>query len=126
MTSILRTLVLIPFFLLISCGTIFKSGPESVPVYSEPAGAEVWLDGKLRGNTPTTLSVPHTSKGQLMVKLDGYQQYDHKIGTNFNATTLVNILWGWLMPVGFLIDAASGSLSTWDESGIHVKLVPRT
>jgi len=124
MPHILRTLVLLSFFALISCGTIFKGGPESVPINSEPPGAEVWLDGKLRGQTPTTLSVPHSSKGRIMVKLDGYQQYDHKLATNFNATTLVNILWGWLMPVGFLIDAVSGSFSTWDESGIHVKLVP--
>ena len=122
-----KFLLILQVFLIVSltsCGTMLRGGPETVPVDSEPGGAAIWLDGHNRGYTPKTLTVPHSAKGRIVLKLPGYKDHAQKLPAQFNPWTGLNLLWGWGMIVGFGIDAATGSMTTWDEAGIHVALEP--
>jgi PEGA domain/SmpA / OmlA family len=48
--------------------------PAKVAIHSDPAGAEIYLDGQLAGSTPSTLELP-AGNHQISVKLAGYQDW---------------------------------------------------
>lgn len=62
----------IPLVLLLAlspgCATIFNPTRQSVPVTSNPTGAEVWLDGKLVGIAPMTLKLDTRAKHAITVR----------------------------------------------------------
>lgn len=50
------------------------SASASVTLQSDPAGAEIYLDGQLAGSTPSTLQIP-AGQHQLSLRIDGYQDW---------------------------------------------------
>jgi hypothetical protein len=48
--------------------------PAKVAVHSDPAGAEIYLDGQLIGSTPSTVELP-AGTHELSVRLSGYQDW---------------------------------------------------
>jgi hypothetical protein len=48
--------------------------PARVAVHSDPAGAEIYLDGQLIGSTPSTVELP-AGTHELSVRLSGYQDW---------------------------------------------------
>lgn len=49
-------------------------------VVSEPDGAEIWIDGKLRGRAPTTIGdIDMTSAKVLELRLKDYQPFVQKL-----------------------------------------------
>jgi PEGA domain-containing protein len=48
--------------------------PAKVAVHSDPAGAEIYLDGQLIGSTPSSVQLPAGSH-ELSVRLSGYQDW---------------------------------------------------
>jgi serine/threonine-protein kinase len=49
--------------------------PFQVQVASEPAGAEIFLDGEPRGKTPAAIEIPGEGSHQLRLDLEGYQPW---------------------------------------------------
>ena len=56
--------------------SIDQSGqpPAKVAIQSNPAGAEIYLDGQLVGSTPSTLELP-AGNHEVSVRLSGYQDW---------------------------------------------------
>jgi hypothetical protein len=54
------------------------SASTSVALQSDPAGAEIYLDGQLAGATPSTLQIP-SGNHQLALRLSGYQDWTRDI-----------------------------------------------
>lgn len=106
--------------LLASCGTMFNGGPDSIPISSKPAGATVSLDGIQVGVTPCTIVVKRTAKGIVRVDLKGYISQQRRLPTATNGSTALNILLGYAAPIGILMDAASGNVSTWDSPPMFI------
>ena len=110
--------------LLTGCGTIFGSGPDLVPVSSEPNGAIVTLDGVQLGRTPCVVPVARRSSGLLVIEAEG--------GRARNEVQLENVpnraCWAnglGLLPgvvIGTTVDAIAGNLTKWAESPVYVKL----
>jgi len=48
--------------------------PAKVAVHSDPAGAEIYLDGQLIGSTPSTVELP-AGTHELSLRLSGYQDW---------------------------------------------------
>jgi hypothetical protein len=99
--------------LLTSCATIFQPGPDSVTISTQPPGASVSLDGAGVGTTPVTVTIDRTSGGMIRIELAGYQSHEFRLRTRVNGTVILNVFWGWLMPLGFLVDIATGNGSAW-------------
>jgi len=60
-----------PFVVMWTRGQLAGSvGTGTVYVETEPAGAEVWLDGQMRGVTPTRLSIPRGA-ATLVLRREG-------------------------------------------------------
>jgi hypothetical protein len=52
--------------------------PAKVAVHSDPAGAEIYLDGQLIGSTPSTVELPAGSH-ELSVRLSGFQDWTRSL-----------------------------------------------
>ncbi len=61
---------------------------RSTPIYaslfinSDPSNAEIWLNGKFKGNTPMQLSTIKPGNYQIMMKKNGYQSYQNQVKLN--------------------------------------------
>jgi len=113
---------LVLFLSLTSCGTLFSKGGGDIMVTSKPSGAEIQLDGKEVGVTPAQVHLKQNAKGKITVSLSGYVPQTRKVGTSIQPATFLNLFWGYLALPFFLVDAASGNVTNWDESGIYFKL----
>ncbi len=96
-------------FILSGCATMFKGSVQTIPVMSQPAGAEVIVDGVSYGNTPLQLRLKTNKTYVVTVRNDGKERtftITNQIGTMW---VVLDVLAG-LVPV--VVDAATG---TWYE-----------
>jgi hypothetical protein len=55
-----------------------NGAPAKVAITSEPAGAEIYIDGSLAGSTPSTLSLP-AGVSKIIVKQAGFQNWQRDL-----------------------------------------------
>lgn len=89
-----RILVLVlTSILLSSCASIFKGTEQSLTFTTEPAGAEVLLDGHSMGVTPLTVKVKKNKFDSVMVKMKGYRTITRPLDKSYDAVALLNVFW---------------------------------
>lgn len=108
---------------LAGCATLFAPGPDLVPVDSEPAGARVYLDGRLVGATPTIVVVNRKDAGLLRIELPGYEPLTLDLDKEFNPPTLLNVFLLGGMVIGFAVDAITQDIGRYPEAPVFVRLV---
>src|SRR5208282_85572 len=85
--------------LLSGCATVFKGPTRSVDLSSEPAGANVFVDGNDMGDTPITLNLVSNRFHTITVKKSGYPTKTYEITNRVGGLWIVlDILCG-LVPV---------------------------
>lgn len=106
-------------FTLSGCASMFGDNTRQVVVYSDPAGANIYMDGKNYGTTPTVVILPSYIYGgkAITLKKDGYLSQELQINTQFQMVGLWNIL---NFPLGFIIDAADGNIIKIDPNDTKV------
>ncbi len=108
------------------CASMYGDNTRQVSVNSEPEGANVYINGKNYGTTPTTVTLPTYVYGgmPITVKKDGYVDQDVQINAQFQTVGLWNIL---NFPIGFIIDSADGDAIKLDPDStkLSVKLQPQ-
>lgn len=109
---------------LAGCGALFNGGPANVTMQSNPAGAEVWIDGTNRGVTPVTLEMAKNRDHTVTFRRAGYQDTSVEIRRKLSGTYLVLDILGGLLPV--IVDAATGSWYVLDTSNVNVNLLSGT
>jgi hypothetical protein len=117
-------------FLLLSpmgCATITQGSTDTVTVDTRPPGAtcELKRDGQVVAYvnpTPGSIQVSK-SKDNIAVRCekDGYQPAVGNIGSEFQAMTFGNVLFGGL--IGVAVDAASGAMNEYQPL-VTITLVP--
>lgn len=104
-----------------SCATIFTGTKDSITFNSKPEGAKVVLQNVEKCVTPCTTEIPRTlGKRTVEIKKEGFETKELKLEKNFNAVTLVNLLFGGV--IGFGIDLATGSFLKYDPKTYMVEL----
>jgi hypothetical protein len=103
-----------------ACGALFNGGPANVTVNSNPAGAEVWVDGTNRGVTPATLQLSKGQSHTVTLRRAGYQEKTVVIDRKLSSTYLILDILGGLLPV--VIDAATGSWYVLGTDEVNVDL----
>ena len=107
-----------------SCATIFTGTKDSVTFNSKPDGAVVVFKGVDKCTTPCTTEISRSlGKQMVLIKKDGYENKEFKLEKNFNAVTLVNILFGGI--IGFGVDLATGSFVKYSPKAYSVDLVEK-
>lgn len=108
-------------FLLSGCATILSGSSQSVTVTSEPAGAQVYLDGKKAGVTPVDVEVSKTENHVIEVRSDSGTASDSvNLQSSVAASWVVLDVLTGLVPA--IVDAATGSWRHLSPSSVHVAL----
>ena len=111
--------------MVMGCGTLFASGPDLVPIYSDPSGAAVRLDGMEVGKTPCIVAVPRSSEGVFTFELAGFETAKVDRDKVLNGVALLNLLGGYVtIPVFFFIDIVTGDIGKYSTEEIRVTLTP--
>ena len=121
----MRSSATLAFALIVSlgmsgCATLFSGSTDTITFTSEPDGAEVVVDGLSRGRTPVTIPVERPGFGDQMVtlRLEGYDPVTFQLADGFNTVSLLNIF----VPIGFIVDAATGSITKYTRSAYDVDM----
>jgi hypothetical protein len=113
--------------LLAGCATIVEGTDQTVSVHTEPSGAECRLTrgGTLVGvinPTPGSVNVDKSRREiSVSCEREGYRNAVGILDSDFQATTLGNLIIGGIIGVG--VDAASGAMNEYDES-IIIHMIP--
>ncbi len=79
--------------LLTSCASVFKGTDQTVTFTSEPAGAEVIIDGNSMGVTPLSVKLKKNKYDTVMLKLAGYKTVTRPLDKSYDSVALVNVIW---------------------------------
>ncbi len=60
---------------------------------SEPEGAQILIDGNLRGRTPMSISLEKNEYEHVVIKKEGYESTTMNLTTSYDPVTLLNIFW---------------------------------
>ena len=91
-------LILSVLFLSSSCATIMTGKTQEVTFDSEPQGAEVTVNGRVIGKTPTTIQLDKKTDQSVSFKLEGYKTQTRTLETKVSAWFMGNIVLGGLLP----------------------------
>lgn len=112
--------VTLSFLLMLGCATLFNSGSQNVTMSSDPTGAEVYVDGNRRGQTPLTLELDNNSSHTVTFEMEGHKEVSCELGTSVGAGWVVLDVLGGLVPV--IIDAATGKWKSLESSNCNATL----
>lgn len=122
-SSTFRLLVLsFLFFLNTGCATVIKGTSQSVPVSSDPLGADVLVDGTLVGTTPADVELKRKRDHLIVIEKKGYMPRSVAVVKNVGGAVWGNIISGGL--IGWGVDAASGAQNNLTPKTIFVRLDP--
>ena len=109
-----------------SCCTIFTTSKQNV-TFMAPNGTKIYdveTNVKIaeveKDNMVTTKIKKKLSDKQLIARKEGYAPIPFILETEFNVSTLWNILF-W---PGFLVDLGTGKMFKWDNTIVNVELEP--
>ena len=114
------TLVISLFLLISSCATIFKGPSNNVDLNSNPQGAEVYVNGNYRGDTPIKLKLESKQTYTLEFKKEGYKTKTITITNHVGVGWIVLDVICGLIPV--IIDAVTGSWYELDQKNVNAVL----
>ena len=102
------------------CATLLNSRTKSVAMSSNPAAAEVWIDGANRGVTPITVELNNHESHTVVFRKDGYQDVVCELTASVGAVWVILDVLGGLVPV--IVDAATGEWKAIEQDACNVNL----
>lgn len=106
--------------LLSSCATIISGSKQNVKFSSDPSTATIFIDEVEVGKTPFEIKLERKSEHRVMIKLEGYQNYETKLTKKFNGWYLGNIIFGGL--IGLIIDPITGAMYDLTPNEINAQM----
>jgi hypothetical protein len=106
--------------LLSGCGALFNGSQAKVAFNSDPTGAQVWIDGTMRGTTPTLLSLAKNKSYTITFKKDGFEDASTEITRKVLGGYVVLDVLGGILPV--VVDAATGSWYSLGTESVSMNL----
>jgi len=74
--------------------TLFSGSHQAISIDSVPSGAQVYVDGQLRGTTPTSVMMDKTlSSHSIRIQKDGYATENVAMGKSMDPVAILNIFW---------------------------------
>jgi len=109
------------------CGTISHGSLQRIAVTSEPAGAQVTIDGKQYLDTPFTAALARKREHTVAVAKPGYEPQTISLRRRVDREVVVDnmylILVAYSGLIGLPLDAATGALYELYPQRLRVRLV---
>jgi len=103
-----------------SCATLFKGTTEEVNVNSDPQRAQIFIDGKLMGETPIILKMESKKTYLIEFKKEGYKTKTFNLTNHVGAGWIILDVLAGLIPV--VVDAATGAWYHLDQKNVNMIL----
>ncbi|WP_103027705.1 PEGA domain-containing protein [Salinibacter altiplanensis] len=104
------------------CATLIHGSSQEVTVESAPSEAQVEVDGRPVGETPTTAILERDREYAISIYQEGYEPYHTTLRPGRSLWATVNVL-NFFIP-GLLIDASTGALHALDPGTVAPELQP--
>ena len=117
---LITVLLCVPF--LYGFATIVSGTKQNITINSSPSGAEVVIDGFVKGLTPLSIDIKRKKNQSITIKKEGYQSQTLSLAYEFNKTFWGNALVGGL--IGSSIDSSTGATIEYEPSSFHITLTP--
>lgn len=121
-----KTCLLFALIALISlstgCASLTKGSTQTVPISSDPTGANVTVDGNFIGTTPVTFEMKRKNDHLVTIQKQNYSTQAIPLVKSIGGAVWGNILAGGL--IGWGVDAATGAQYNLDPKTIFVRLEP--
>ena len=104
------------------CATIIRGTTQSIPISSEPSGADIIIDGALVGLTPDDIALERGRDHLITLEKEDYQTRSIPIVKSIGGAVWGNILAGGF--IGWGVDAASGAQYDLNPETVFVRLIP--
>lgn len=105
--------------LLSGCATVLSGTTQSVTFESDPSGAEVRIDDRLIGVTPTNVTLQKGKTRTVSFSKEGYKTVEREIAQSFNGLAIVSTIF-WDLGT---TDAISGAMWYYNPDSFYVQLV---
>lgn len=107
------------------CATIMASGPDHIPVATNPPGATVFVDNVPVGQTPMLVMLDRKRNiGLIRIEMFGFAPVVVARTPSINGWFWANICLGSV--IGIMVDLITGDIKSFDDTPISVGLVPAT
>ena len=116
----MRIAAILTLLLTTGCATLFNDGMKTVAMSSNPAGAEVWIDGTRRGTTPVSFDLNNHQGHTVVFRQEGHQEVTCQLTTSVGAGWVILDVLGGLIPV--IVDAATGKWNSLTQGACNVVL----
>ncbi len=117
---IVPVLLVVVIYLATGCATLFKGASENVDFSSDPSGADVYVNGSLRGKTPINLKLESKKTYTIEFKKEGHEPRSYTITNHVGAGWIILDILGGLIPI--IVDAATGAWYELDQDAVNVVL----
>ena len=108
-------------FLIANCTTIVCSSKQSVRFTSNPTSATILIDSFEVGKTPFESRLTRNSKHTIVIKMEGYQDYELTMTRKFNGWYIGNLVFGGI--IGLIVDPITGAICTLSPADVRAELV---
>jgi hypothetical protein len=112
--------IALPFFIA-SCATIVSGSKQTVRFTSNPLHATVFIDSFEVGKTPFESRITRSQTHTIVIKLDGYQNYELKMTRKFNGWYIGNLFFGGI--IGLIVDPITGAIFNLSPAEVRAPLV---
>ena len=120
-----KCVVLLAVVGLTGCASIMNGTTQSVFVNSTPSGAMVQVDG-LQATTPAKLELKRSQASHdIRVAKEGYETAQMSIGRKVNPWLAGNLFWGYVLPLGVIVDFVSGGAWSLETARVDLSLAPK-
>lgn len=93
---------------LCSCASIMHGTHQDVGISSNPTGAQVTIDGQVKGMTPVVANLTRKDNHIVRIELPGYKPFETTLTRKTSGWVWGNIAFGGL--IGLAVDAIDGGL----------------
>jgi hypothetical protein len=109
---------------LCSCASIIHGTHQDVGISSNPTGAQVSVDGQVKGATPVVANLTRKDNHIVRIELAGYKPYETTLTRKVSGWVWGNIVFGGL--IGLAVDAINGALYNLTPEQVSAALLAGT
>ena len=103
-----------------NCATLFKGTTEEVRFSSEPQGAQVFINGALRGETPLSFKLECKKTYIIEFRKEGYKPRTYNIANHIGPGWIILDVFTGL--IGIIVDASTGAWYSLDQKNVDAIL----
>jgi len=115
--------LLLIYFLLIflsGCATIMHGSTQDIAIITDPPGADLLVDGLTHYQSPATIIMSRKDAHLVEISKEGYKEETVRIKQTMSAA----VIGDFLLPGGYIVDAATGAQVQLVPDNISVTLRP--